>query len=211
MSLIDKLAKQSILQNQLQSQLAEMSYRSINGKRQEARNFKEGMLNIGTAYFNTPQDKLTKEMIMDYKQAEEERYFERANVFEPTGLSDPITAYTPIPYSTTGTEADETLLNTELEAKQILMNELALLKKDLKDKDTEVRNKTRETVLKSAEVKDKSDEIARNQSELIKLKETLKKIQDNLTAITTGAVTGATPGGKNWNILKKKPKHKMIF
>ena len=78
MSLIDKLAKQSILQNQLQSQLAEMSYRAINGKRQEARNFKEGMLNIGTAYFNTPQDKLTKEMIMDYKQAEEERYFERA-------------------------------------------------------------------------------------------------------------------------------------
>ena len=204
MSLIDKLAKQSILQNQLQSQLAEMSYRAINGKRQEARNFKEGMLNIGTAYFNTPQDKLTKEMIMDYKQAEEERYFERANVFEPTGLSDPITAYTPIPYSTTGTEADETLLNTELEAKQILMNELALLKKDLKDKDTEVRNKTRETVLKSAEVKDKSDEIARNQSELIKLKETLKKIQDKLTAITTGAVTGASPGGKNWNNLTKK-------
>ena len=29
MSLIDKLAKQSILQNQLQSQLAEMSYRAI--------------------------------------------------------------------------------------------------------------------------------------------------------------------------------------
>jgi hypothetical protein len=46
MSLIDKLAKQSIIQNQLQNQLAEMSYRTINGKRQEARNFKEGMLNI---------------------------------------------------------------------------------------------------------------------------------------------------------------------
>ena len=204
MSLIDKLAKQSILQNQLQSQLAEMSYRAINGKRQEARNFKEGMLNIGTAYFNTPQDKLTKEMIMDYKQAEEERYFERANVFEPTGLSDPITTYAPIPYSTTGVEADETLLNTELEDKQILMNELALLNKDLKDKDAEVRNKTRETALKSEEVKDKSDEIARNQLELIKLKETLKKVQDKLTAITTGAVTGASPGGKNWNNLTKK-------
>ena len=204
MSLIDKLAKQSILQNQLQSQLAEMSYRAINGKRQEARNFKEGMLNIGTAYFNTPQDKLTKEMIMDYKQAEEERYFERANVFEPTGLSDPLKAYTPTPYSTTGVEADETLLNTELEDKQILMNELALLNKDLKDKDAEVRNKTRETALKSEEVKDKSDEIARNQLELIKLKETLKKVQDKLTAITTGAVTGASPGGKNWNILKNK-------
>ena len=132
MSLIDKLAKQSILQNQLQSQLAEMSYRAINGKRQEARNFKEGMLNIGTAYFNTPQDKLTKEMIMDYKQAEEERYFEKANVFEPTGLSDPLKAYTPIEYSTTGTEADETLLNTELGNQKTLVNELAMLQEDKK-------------------------------------------------------------------------------
>ena len=194
MSLIDKLAKQSILQNQLQSQLAEMSYRAINGKRQEARNFKEGMLNIGTAYFNTPQDKLTKEMIMDYKQAEEERYFERANVFEPTGLSDPITAYTPIPYSTTGTEADETLLNTELEAKQILMNELALLKKDLKDKDTEVRNKTRETVLKSAEVKDKSDEIAEQQLYLKELNKKLKVTQDGIAALAAAAASAATTG-----------------
>ena len=32
MSLIDKLAKQSILQNQLQSQLAEMSYKQSTGK-----------------------------------------------------------------------------------------------------------------------------------------------------------------------------------
>ncbi len=54
MSLIDKLAKQSIIQNQLQSQLAEMSYRTINGKRQHDRNFNEGMLDIGTSYFNTP-------------------------------------------------------------------------------------------------------------------------------------------------------------
>ena len=70
------------------------------------------MLNIGTAYFNTPQDKLTKEMIMDYKQAEEERYAEndKGLVFEPTGLAEPIKAYVPKEYGTSGAEADETLL-----------------------------------------------------------------------------------------------------
>ena len=152
MSLIDKLAKQSILQNQLQSQLAEMSYRAINGKRQESRNFKEGMLNIGTAYFNTPQDKLTKEMIMDYKQEEEERYFERANVFEPTGLSDPITTYAPIPYSTTGVEADETLLNTELETQRILINELDTLNEKLQKKKKEYIDKVEEHNQKVKEI-----------------------------------------------------------
>jgi hypothetical protein len=85
---------------------------------------------LKTSYFNTPQDKLTKEMIMDYKQAEEERYFEKANVFEPTGLEEPITTYTSIPYSTTGAEADETLLNTELDNRTSLVNELTTLQED---------------------------------------------------------------------------------
>ena len=167
MSLIDKLAKQSILQNQLQSQLAEMSYRAINGKRQEARNFKEGMLNIGTAYFNTPQDKLTKEMIMDYKQAEEERYFERANVFEPTGLADPITTYPPIQYSTTGAEADETLLNTELETQRILINELDTLKENLQKKNKEYVDKVEEHNQKVYEINDTVKELTTAQQNVI--------------------------------------------
>ena len=176
MSLIDKLAKQSILQNQLQSQLAEMSYRAINGKRQDSRNFKEGMLNIGTAYFNTPQDKLTKEMIMDYKQAEEERYFENDKnlVFEPTGLAEPIKAYTPKEYGTSGAEADETLLNTELDNRKLLVNELSIIKKDIKDKDKEVKEKTREVTSKKEAVQNKSDEIAKKELYLNELKKNLK-------------------------------------
>jgi hypothetical protein len=39
MSLIDRLAQESIKQNKLISQLSEISYRAINGKRQNARNF----------------------------------------------------------------------------------------------------------------------------------------------------------------------------
>jgi hypothetical protein len=48
MSLIAKIQQQSLLQNKLQAQLAEMSYQAVNGTRQSARNFREGTLNIGT-------------------------------------------------------------------------------------------------------------------------------------------------------------------
>jgi hypothetical protein len=41
-------------------------------------------------------------MIMNYKQEEEERYAEKANIFEPTGLSDPIKTYELIEYGSTG-------------------------------------------------------------------------------------------------------------
>ncbi len=44
MSLIAKIQQQSLLQNKLQSQLAEMSYQAVNGTRQTPRNFKEGNL-----------------------------------------------------------------------------------------------------------------------------------------------------------------------
>ena len=36
---MDKIAQESMKQNQLQAKLAEMSYRTFNGKRQKARNF----------------------------------------------------------------------------------------------------------------------------------------------------------------------------
>ena len=191
MSLIDKLAKQSIIQNQLQNQLAEMSYRAINGKRQEARNFKEGMLNIGTAYFNTPQDKLTKEMIMDYKQAEEERYAEndKGLVFEPTGLAEPITAYTPKPYSTTGAEADETLLNTELDNRKVLVNELTTLQEEKKNIIRESRNLQRQGTAKEKQYNDKVVELTQRQKDLKKLNKDLALIDDQITLLTSSTAS----------------------
>ena len=74
MSLIAKLQQQSLLQNKLQAQLAEMSYQAVNGTRQAPRNFREGTLEIGKMHFTTPQDRITKEMIMDYQQVEQEKH-----------------------------------------------------------------------------------------------------------------------------------------
>jgi hypothetical protein len=68
MSLIAKVQQQSLLQNKLQAQLVEMSYQTVNGTRQARRNFKEGTLEIGKMHFTNPQDRITKEMIMDYQK-----------------------------------------------------------------------------------------------------------------------------------------------
>jgi hypothetical protein len=60
MSLIAKNASRSLLQNKLQTQLADRSYQAINGTREIARNFREGTLNIGTMRFSTPDENLPK-------------------------------------------------------------------------------------------------------------------------------------------------------
>jgi hypothetical protein len=51
---------------ELFKELKDSSYRSINGKRQSARNFKEGVLNLGQIHCEQPKDILTKEMILEY-------------------------------------------------------------------------------------------------------------------------------------------------
>ncbi len=75
MSLIAKIQQQSLLQNKLQAQLAEMSYQTVNGTRQAPRNFKEGTLEIGKMHFTNPQDRISKEMIMDYRKTEQEKHY----------------------------------------------------------------------------------------------------------------------------------------
>ena len=75
MSLIDKLQRESLLQNKLMAQIAEMSLQAINNTRQSARNFKEGTLDVGKMHFTTPQDRITKDMIMDYKKTEQEKHY----------------------------------------------------------------------------------------------------------------------------------------
>jgi hypothetical protein len=96
MSLIAKIQQQSLLQNKLLAQLAEMSYQTVNGTRQAPRNFREGTLEIEKMNFTTPQDRITKEMIMDYQQAQQEKHYNDGTnklKYEPTGLSDIIDVY----------------------------------------------------------------------------------------------------------------------
>ena len=51
MTLLDKIVNQSKIQEQLNCQLAEISYRAVNGTRQAPRNFTEGTLNVRTMNF----------------------------------------------------------------------------------------------------------------------------------------------------------------
>ena len=130
MTLLDKIINQSKIQEQLNAQRAEISYRALNGTKQSARNSADGILNVGTMNFKTPDGQITKEMTMDYQQEEQEKYYDDgtnkfANV--PTGLSDVLTPYTHIDYGTTGAEADETTLQREQNIYDTLMNELETL------------------------------------------------------------------------------------
>ena len=112
MSLIAKIQQQSLLQNKLLAQLAEMSYQAVNGTRQAPRNFREGTLEIGKMNFTTPQDRITKEMIMDYQQAQQEKHYDDGSgnklKYEPTGLKDIanveslLEVYKPIPFTPAG-------------------------------------------------------------------------------------------------------------
>jgi hypothetical protein len=135
MSLIAKIQQQSLLQNKLQAQLAEMSYQDVNGTRQLARNFREGTFEMRKKHFNTPQDRITKEIIMDYQQAQQERHYvdssNNALKYEPTGLKDIanveslLETYTPIPFTPVGyTPLGSTVDENDLRDYKIELNDL---------------------------------------------------------------------------------------
>ncbi len=74
------------------AQLVEMSYQTVNGTRQTPRIFREGTLEIGKMNFTTPQDRITKEMIMDYQKSEQDKHYT-----DSTGnklLCEPVEIYT---------------------------------------------------------------------------------------------------------------------
>jgi len=72
MSLIDKQLRAARLQKEFKIKIQEHAYKSFNGTRQAARNFREGTLNIGQMGFdNTAEERITKEMITDYHKKEQ--------------------------------------------------------------------------------------------------------------------------------------------
>ena len=77
MSIINKVADEALRQNMLLAQMSNASYNAINGTRQNERDFKEGILNVGKIddQMEVTRDKITKEMIMDYKREQQEKSF----------------------------------------------------------------------------------------------------------------------------------------
>ena len=79
MSIINKMLDLSLQQKNLQSQISDMSYKITNGKKLSNKNFYEGIINPGTRDIaNAPESKITKEMILDYRQKEDERTYKNA-------------------------------------------------------------------------------------------------------------------------------------
>ena len=185
MSLIAKIQQQSLLQNKLQAQVAEMSYQAVNGTRQSARNFREGTFEIGKMHFNTPQDRITKEMIMDYQQAQQERHYVddagNALKYEPTGLKDIpnvedlLEKYVPIDFKPAGsiplggpvTESDLRDYQNEL-AK--LYDDLQKMKDNLKKKESYAKRTQKQYMVTEEKVKVMIEEI-RHYQESVKIHE----------------------------------------
>jgi len=92
---------ESLKQKVLQSQISDMSYKITNGKKLSNKNFYEGIVNPGTVDFvSAPESKITKEMILDYRQKEDERTYKNAAgedvKFQNTGLAGDLVTYKPI-------------------------------------------------------------------------------------------------------------------
>ena len=91
-------AEENIRQSRLYSQLADISYRAVHGKRQTTRDFTKGMLNVGKLgeQMEVPEDEITKDMILDYKREQEEKLYDGDKRYQSTGLPDNLQEYVPL-------------------------------------------------------------------------------------------------------------------
>jgi hypothetical protein len=133
MSLIDKQLRAAKLQREFAIKIDEQAYKSFNGTRQSARNFREGTLDIGKMGFdNTAEERITKEMITDYHKKEQDNIEKRLEGRVKTTLHDTIETelVTPVVtnWAATGapaTTADLMRVGDELNQK---VNELTMYK-----------------------------------------------------------------------------------
>ena len=199
MSLIAKIQQQSLLQNKLQAQLAEMSYQAVNGTRQAPRNFREGTLEIGKMHFTTPQDRITKEMVMDYQQKEQEKHYTDSAgnklKYEPTGLRDVIKTVTPIINGpiTTG-PSTENDLRTYKDAYLQLHYDLDVLKEQAQIKNVEIDNQETDILENEKDIDDKNAEYTVTQAHWRKLNTELTKVQAALTALAAASSSSSSTG-----------------
>ena len=137
MSLIDKQLRAAKLQREFAIKIDEKAYKSFNGTRQSARNFREGTLDIGKMGFdNTAEERITKEMITDYHKKEQDNIEKRLEGRVKTTLHDTIAGelVTPLetPWAATGapaTTADLMRVGDELNQK---VNELTMYEEVLR-------------------------------------------------------------------------------
>ena len=161
MSLSD-FARLSNKDLQLYKQLNDLSYKSVNGKRQDVRNFREGVVDIGKIHFNQPKDVLTKDMILEFQKEQENQRLKTPGYIDPvsgddfkytpTGLNDALEVFTPKDLTLLGTAATE----------------------------TDIQNKEQELSKEGLELKKIDKEIAKNLIDERKAKEKIMKLEVKL-------------------------------
>ena len=216
MSLIAKIQQESLLQNKLQAQLAEMSYQSLNGTRQSARNFREGTLEIGKMNFTTPQDRITKEMVMDYQKKEQEKHYVdaagNALKYESTGLKDianvedELVKYVPIVYVPLGNAVTEDDIRDYKNDLTNLYNDLTMQTANLKRKGIIVTRAQQRLLIVKERVREMIDNMTEVGQEIVKHKEKFRDIEDEINAFKASATISASPGAPA--LLKRLEKEK---
>ena len=80
MSFWDKVINQNKIDSSLITELSDLSYKSIGGKRQPPRGANKDIVNIGTIPFQTTPapDKITKDMIIEYQKNQDKPYIDPA-------------------------------------------------------------------------------------------------------------------------------------
>lgn len=175
MSIVNDAAEESIRQSKLFSQLADVSYRAVNGKRQTARDFAKGILNIGKLgeQMDVPKDEITKDMILDYKREQEEKLYDGNKLYQSTGLPD-LQEYTPL---FTGDDVDvenqKRRLNIHNERRKELIKKKNQIEKDI----IEIKKKidyfqakparsSEEQRIKRTYLENKTEELAKKKEDL---------------------------------------------
>ena len=101
MSIFNKVLDENLKRAVIYSEINDSIYKSIGGKRLDNKNFYEGVIAPGTVDFTPPPiSKITKDMILDYRQKEEERTYKNAAgedvKYQETGLTGDLVTYKPI-------------------------------------------------------------------------------------------------------------------
>jgi hypothetical protein len=170
--------------------------------------------------FTTPQDRITKEMVMDYQKSEQGKH---SNVIDPvtgkpllydsTGLKDianvedELVKYVPIPYAPVGEAVTEDWIRVYKNEKDNLYDELRKMNTiTLKRKKTHLGNSQKQLLRAKSRVEDKIEDMVEVGGQIDIHKNKLQDIQDELDAMRASAAMASSPGATKVErqLLKEK-------
>jgi hypothetical protein len=148
-------------------------------------------------HFSTPQDRITKEMIMDYQKTEQERNYDDSSgtlkKYAPTGLVDSLETEALTDFDGVATGTTEEDLRTYETDFITLHHELTAIKDRLINKTKEHNIKIKEFNDKLAEYKNVKAQLDDYNQKLIDRRKKLTDIQTAISAATPATTLGMVP------------------